>query len=380
MATHYVNELDSEDDQNVFHDSENEASDEYDNVEDGIAVDRQPFRIYTNYVGDADSDYIESDDDLESIYSTDEEGKKEQPKFKQFDGVMEMNNPKFCKGQLFPDFKTFKEAVKNYSIVNMQPIKFKHSDSIRVQVVCRPPCKFNIWAAKSNDGNAIQIRSCELKHEGCILRFENKFGDYHYIAKKYQHRFQVDPKLSISSIRQMVKEDLHWNISKSKAWHVKNEDLKLVRGSAEEQYKKLREYCGELRRSNIGSSVFVETNEDGVFKRIYCCLAACRDGFLAGCRKVVCLDGCFLKTLHGGQLLSAVGIDGNDGIFPIAYAVVGVENGDNWTWFLQYLCRDIDIEENNGGWTFMSDKQKVTTFRNAYLYFILVISFPFNLY
>ncbi|CAN1122891.1 hypothetical protein LINPERHAP2_LOCUS1566 [Linum perenne] len=203
MATHYVNELDSEDDQNVFHDSENEASDEYDNVEDGIAVDRQPFRIYTNYVGDADSDYIESDDDLESIYSTDEEGKKEQPKFKQFDGVMEMNNPKFCKGQLFPDFKTFKEAVKNYSIVNMQPIKFKHSDSIRVQVVCRPPCKFNIWAAKSNDGNAIQIRSCELKHEGCILRFENKFGDYHYIAKKYQHRFQVDPKLSISSIRQM---------------------------------------------------------------------------------------------------------------------------------------------------------------------------------
>ncbi|CAN1837739.1 hypothetical protein LINPERHAP1_LOCUS35188 [Linum perenne] len=161
----------------------------------------------------------------------------------------------------------------------------------------------------------------------------------------------------------MVKEDLHWNISKSKAWHVKNEALKLVRGSAEEQYKKLREYCGELRRSNIGSSVFIETNEDGVFKRIYCCLAACRDGFLAGCRKVVCLDGCFLKTLHGGQLFSAVGIDGNDGIFPIAYAVVGIENGDNWTWFLQYLCRDIGIEENNGGWTFMSDKQKVITFR-----------------
>ncbi|CAN1146024.1 hypothetical protein LINPERHAP2_LOCUS15011 [Linum perenne] len=41
--------------------------------------------------------------------------------------------------------------------------------------------------------------------------------------------------------------------------------------------------------------------------------------------------------------------------------MVGVENGDNWLWFLQYLCRDLDIDENtSSGWTFMSDKQKVS--------------------
>ncbi|CAN1177438.1 hypothetical protein LINPERHAP2_LOCUS33098, partial [Linum perenne] len=60
----------------------------------------------------------------------------------------------------------------------------------------------------------------------------------------------------------------------------------------------------------------------------------------------------------GGQLLIAVGVDGNDGLFPIAYALVRIENGDNWTWFLQYLCRDLSISEDDGGWTFMSDKQK----------------------
>ncbi|CAN0884797.1 hypothetical protein LINGRAHAP2_LOCUS14944 [Linum grandiflorum] len=93
---------------------------------------------------------------------------------------------------------------------------------------------------------------------------------------------------------------------------------------------------------------------------MYCCLAACKGGFLAGCRNIICVDRCFLKTLHGGQLLSAVGIDGNYEIFPIAYAMVRVENGDNWQWFLKYLCHDLDIDENtSSSWTFMSDKQKL---------------------
>ncbi|KAF2308700.1 hypothetical protein GH714_013374 [Hevea brasiliensis] len=38
-------------------------------------------------------------------------------------------------------------------------------------------------------------------------------------------------------------------------------------------------------------------------------------------RKLICLDGCWLKGTHGGQLLSAVAIDPNDCIFPLAYAV-----------------------------------------------------------
>jgi hypothetical protein len=34
-----------------------------------------------------------------------------------------------------------------------------------------------------------------------------------------------------------------------------------------------------------------------------------------------------------GQLLTAVGIDPNDCIFPIAMAVVEVESMKTWTWF-----------------------------------------------
>ena len=51
-----------------------------------------------------------------------------------------------------------------------------------------------------------------------------------------------------------------------------------------------------------------------VFHIIYICLDACRRGFLDGCRRVIGLDGCFLKGPMKGELLSAIGRDANNQI------------------------------------------------------------------
>jgi len=58
---------------------------------------------------------------------------------------------------------------------------------------------------------------------------------------------------------------------------------------------------------------------------MFVCLDACKQGFKAGCRPLIGLDGCFLKGYYGGKLLSAVGQDGNNQIYVIAYAIVDVE-------------------------------------------------------
>jgi hypothetical protein len=64
-------------------------------------------------------------------------------------------------------------------------------------------------------------------------------------------------------------------------------------------------------------------------------LEACKRGFLEGCRPIIFIDGCHVKTRYTGQLLCAVGIDPNDCIFPIAIVAVEVEATINWTWFLK---------------------------------------------
>ena len=87
------------------------------------------------------------------------------------------------------------------------------------------------------------------------------------------------------------------------------------------------------------------------------CLDACKRGFLLGCRPVIFLDGCHIKTRYRGQLLAAVGVDPNNCIFPIVIVVVEVEDTPNWVWFLDTLKRDLGII-NTEPWTIMSDKKR----------------------
>lgn len=82
---------------------------------------------------------------------------------------------------------------------------------------------------------------------------------------------------------------------------------------------------------------------------------------LAGCRKVFGLDGCFLKGFCGGELLCAVGRDGNNQMYSIAWVVVEVENKDSWSWFLSLLAEDLNINDGYG-WTVITDQQKVDSY------------------
>ncbi|KAL2922025.1 Transposase for insertion sequence element IS905 [Bienertia sinuspersici] len=59
----------------------------------------------------------------------------------------------------------------------------------------------------------------------------------------------------------------------------------------------------------------------------------------------------------GGQVLVAVGRDGNNQMFPIAWACVKVEDTDSWGWFLQLLADDLGTFDGSC-YTIMSDKQK----------------------
>lgn len=56
-------------------------------------------------------------------------------------------------------------------------------------------------------------------------------------------------------------------------------------------------------------------------------------------------------------------MDPDDGMYPVAWSVVDAENTENWLWFLTKLKGDLNIV-NEGAWTFISDKQKVTYFLN----------------
>ncbi|XP_022640611.1 uncharacterized protein LOC111242303 [Vigna radiata var. radiata] len=136
--------------------------------------------------------------------------------------------------------------------------------------------------------------------------------------------------------------------------------FKQIEGDFKEQYRRLYDYSNELLRSNPGSTVkvMVEPNENNrIFKRMYVCFKAYMDNFVS-CRPIIGLDGCFLKGKYGGELLTTVARDGNEQTCPLAYAVVEMENKDNWIWFLELLIDDLGGEELSSTITYISDQQK----------------------
>ena len=59
---------------------------------------------------------------------------------------------------------------------------------------------------------------------------------------------------------------------------------------------------------------------------------------------MLCIDGTFLTGKYKGQILTAIGVDGNNQVLPIAFAFVENENTRSWFWFLERVKRHVVAE------------------------------------
>ena len=119
------------------------------------------------------------------------------------------------------------------------------------------------------------------------------------------------PKLSLRKMKALVSKRYNINVSVGQCRNAKKLALSEVEGSLKEHYAKLWDYAAEIRRANPGShvEVFLEPQPDNtmVFDIFYVSFKGVVDGWLDGCRKVIGVDGCFLKGVCRGELLSAMG-------------------------------------------------------------------------
>ncbi|GKB86187.1 60S ribosomal protein L34 [Tanacetum coccineum] len=222
-------------------------------------------------------------------------------------------------------------------------------------------CTFRLWASLMQDGSCFQIKTLIPEHT-CSRNFElGSLVTFKWIAKQFAFKIIQDPTITYRCIQEQIKKKYLINVSVGQCKRAKQRALFDHEGGLIEHYSRLWDYRKQLLDTNPGSSVHlhVEEKDHGKihFKRIYICFKAMIEGWNAGCRKVIGLDGCFLKGTCRGELLTAMGRDGNNQMFPIAWAVVNVENTDNWEWFLACLCEDLRL--NCGAYmTIISDGHK----------------------
>lgn len=294
--------------------------------------------------------------------SDDDSSRKRKPKYVRFRPEIDMVDPKFFVGLLFDDKEIFKRAVDYYGVKWGKVFVWKKNDIGRMRAKCKTlKCGWYVYASKEGDSDAFVIRTMGPPCN-CGRTFYHKRANSGFLSRHYMEFLRLNKKVTIAQFMEKVHLELNINITANQASKTFMKAKLLIDGNYKSQYKKLWDYCEELLSCNPGSTVHMDTSIDEDsgkerFQRLYICFEALKKGFKAGCRRVIGVDGCQLRGPHPGVLLTAIGIDANDCIYPIAYAVVEVENKNAWKWFIDFLKHDLTIYDQKS-WTFISDRQK----------------------
>ncbi|XP_021721336.1 uncharacterized protein LOC110688885 [Chenopodium quinoa] len=235
----------------------------------------------------------------------------------------------------------FRKALTDYFVGSGRNIKFYKNDPNRVGSKCRQHdkgCPWKIWASWDSHKRNFVVKAYIGEHN-CGKVAKVTLMSSTWISSNYANWFRVNPYIKLQDIRESIWLDKEIRVSKFMAYRARKKGQALIVGEYEEQYSLLPRYAAEILRSNRGNTVKLQMSGN-VFERLYLCFEALKRGFKAGCRPFISLDGCFLKGPFRGRLLFAVGRDGNNQMFPLAWAVVEVESTNTWTWFLSLLGDD----------------------------------------
>nr|KAJ0204843.1 hypothetical protein LSAT_V11C500295260 [Lactuca sativa] len=199
-------------------------------------------------------------------------------------------------------------SLTNYAVHGGYQLYFEKSDRVR--------CPFRVAAGWKYNERTFQIKFSNEIHL-CDRNYH--FGSLitsNWLAKHYLKDVIMKPKMTLL-------------------------EMFLVSVSV----GKCQRARATVRLSNTGTTclVGVESNLGcNYFKWFYVGFKAFRDGWNRGCKRVIGLDGSFLKGEVKWEILTAIGRDADN------HAVVNVENKDNWTWFIENLVADLDLGAGNG--------------------------------
>jgi len=218
--------------------------------------------------------------------------------------------PVFALGMAFRSSRQFKKALIKYGLITHRHLLFPKDEKNKVRAVCSwKGCKWLIYGSKTSRSEWFKVVTFVNEH-CCPPRRDNKLVTSRRIADKYKDQIRNNPTWKVELIRQAMLNDFHCDVSITKCKRAKHLVLQQALDSTKGEFSKIYDYQAELLRSNPGSIVVVVMDPEmvmkKVFQRFYVCFDACKKRFLAGCRRVVGLDGCWFKGATSGELLCAI--------------------------------------------------------------------------
>ncbi|XP_027178079.1 uncharacterized protein LOC113777244 [Coffea eugenioides] len=270
----------------------------------------------------------------------------------------------FEKGQLFTNVDSFRAALKDYVIQKGFLVVRLKNEKTRVTAICGiDGCKWRIHASPVADSITFMIKSYQPEHT-CVMDKGNVEATSDWIAKKLVPLMRDHPNISSQGIEAEMIAKYGIKPSYMQLFRAKKKTKEEIQGNFSDSYGKLPKCAALLRQYNPQSICKIHYDRPNLlvelrFLRIFVSFRTKKTGFLEGCRLFIGFDGCHLKGPFSGVLLTAVALDRNDSIFPIAFAVAECKNKETWSWFFHFFEEFFGPFNSHLPLTFMSDRQKV---------------------
>ncbi|XP_057246847.1 uncharacterized protein LOC125491684 [Beta vulgaris subsp. vulgaris] len=184
-----------------------------------------------------------------------------------------------------------------------------------------------------------------------------------WLCKNLSEEIAANQEVPVEALQKVAMERFRIKVKKRLLYKVKTMAKREIHGGFDESYGLLPRYAEMIKATNPGSYALVTwTGNTGAvipkFKACFFAFAANVRGFIGGCRPLIGIDGAYLSGNYKGILLSALGIDGNNEIFLIAYGIVDTESTPSWTYFFRNLRTCFEKEGcKRDDWTFISDNE-----------------------
>nr|GEV86602.1 hypothetical protein [Tanacetum cinerariifolium] len=201
-------------------------------------------------------------------------------------------------------------------------------------------CHWLMHSVKPKGENTWYVRVFRDTHT-CLQSRKVRKCTTSFLAREIKQSIKPNPKIPLLALKDQIKKKYEIGVLKQKVFRAKQMAQEKVIGDHTTQYSLLRQYVLELKERNPDTTVKIDVARN--FEP----------------------DSPTRKPFPM-QIITAVKVDPNNGIYPLAYAVVEFETKKSWLWFLDCIGEDLELFRNSN-FTFVRDRKKRMGWNLEYL-------------
>jgi hypothetical protein len=211
-----------------FSDSEDERGV---GLDDGFMEDeqndndvQQNMSLILSTIGCNDNDFDDKGYESEELGSSDPDASDDDrgPIYEKFRKEHLNANFKFKFGMEFNSMQDFRDAMREWSALNGQPLDWVKNERTRVRVVCERKCGFFALCSQVGQEMTYVIKTPTKKMvHTCLTVSNNKTANSKWVAKEVVKLMQTFQKVILKDIMQHMRTNFSLGISMSRAWKAK---------------------------------------------------------------------------------------------------------------------------------------------------------------